>query len=106
MVFVRCRTAVLLFAATFLLAPVYGQSNTDAEITFAQKREEQARQQLRRLLSEYDLDPWIFTRTVKIEAGAVPRSHPIATLNTSTGGSTSGYWKTPKRSGPSCRDTI
>ena len=83
MVFVRCRTAVLFFAATFLLAPVYGQSNTDAEITFAQEHEEQARQQLRRLLSEYDLDPWIFTRTVKIEAGAVPRSHPIATLNTS-----------------------
>lgn len=78
------RCCFLLCALSlFVTVPASAQSSTDATLTFAQEREEQARQQLRRLLSEYDLDPWIFTRTVKIEAGAIPRSHPIPTLNTS-----------------------
>ena len=47
-----------------------------------QEKEDEARQQLRRILSSYDLDPWIFTQEVRIEVGAQPYSHPILTLNT------------------------
>jgi hypothetical protein len=77
------RTALLLCLSVSLLAPSYAQTGTDATLTFAKEREQQARQQLRRLMSEYDLDPWLYTRTVKIEAGVIPHSHPLLTLNTS-----------------------
>ena len=44
--------------------------------------EEKGRQQLRRLLNDYDLDPWIFTRKVVIQSRVIPHSHPVLTLNT------------------------
>ena len=62
--------------------PTQAQSATQARITFIEEEQERARQQLRRLLSQYELDPWIFTQRVKIEAGVDPHSHPILTLNT------------------------
>jgi hypothetical protein len=62
--------------------PTQAQSATQARITFIEEEQERARQQLRRLLSQYELDPWIFTQRVKIEAGVDPQSHPILTLNT------------------------
>lgn len=62
--------------------PAQAQSSgTEAEIVFVQEKEEEARQQIRRILSSYDLDPWIFTQEVRIEEGAQPYSHPILTLN-------------------------
>jgi hypothetical protein len=45
-------------------------------------REDSARVQVYRLLRAYDLRPWLFTRTVRIERGAIPHSHPVLTLNT------------------------
>ncbi len=57
-------------------------SGTEAEIVFVQEKEEKARQQMKRILSSYDLDPWIFTQEVRIKEGAQPYSHPILTLNT------------------------
>lgn len=44
--------------------------------------EEEARQQLRRLLERYALSPWIFTDKVLIQAGVRAHSHPVLTLNT------------------------
>jgi hypothetical protein len=44
--------------------------------------ESQARDQLLRLLAQFDLDPWRFTDKVRIETGAFPHSHPVLTLNT------------------------
>ena len=59
---------------------------TDAgiEISLADEtgQTREARQQLRRLLSSYDLDPWIVTQEVQIETGVDPHSHPVLTLNT------------------------
>lgn len=75
------RTTLILVLTASLLVPAYAQTGTDAGITFAKKREEQTRKQLRQLLSEYDLDPWIFTREVKVEAGVIPHSHPILTID-------------------------
>ncbi|MGD8328798.1 MAG: hypothetical protein PVJ49_05130 [Acidobacteriota bacterium] len=44
--------------------------------------EQRAKEQLERLLDAYDLDAWIFTREVRIEAGVIPHSHPVLTLDT------------------------
>ena len=44
--------------------------------------EEEGREQLQRILADYDLDPWIFTRQVVIQTGVIPHSHPVLTVNT------------------------
>lgn len=44
--------------------------------------EKQTVDQLRRLLSTYDVSKWIFTKKIIIENGAIPHSHPVLTLNT------------------------
>lgn len=75
-------TAPLLLIVASLLPAVHAQPRTEATLTFAVEEEERAREQLRRLLSSYDLDPWIFTTRVQIAAGEIPHSHPILTLNT------------------------
>lgn len=38
--------------------------------------------QLERLASQYDLSPLLFTRAIRIDAKAIPHSHPILTLHT------------------------
>lgn len=73
---------VFLLVSLGLAGSVHAQSGTEAEITFMEEKKEEARQQLRRLLSEYDLDPWIMTQEVQIKVGEDPHSHPILTLNT------------------------
>lgn len=55
---------------------------TETEIIFTEEKREQAREQLRRILATYDLDPWIITNEVKIEEEVDPHSRPILTLNT------------------------
>ena len=57
-------------------------TGTISELTFVQEKEDAARQQLRRIMESYKLDPWMFTQTVRIKMGAEPYSHPILTLNT------------------------
>jgi hypothetical protein len=37
---------------------------------------------LERLLKQYDLSKWIFTRKVIIDQGEIPHSHPVLTLHT------------------------
>lgn len=75
-------TAAILVFASLLAAPAQAQSGTETKIVFTKQKKDEARQQLKRLLSEYDLDPWITTREVRIEAGVDPHSKPILTLNT------------------------
>ena len=57
-------------------------NGTDSNIIFTEEKREQGREQLRRILAEYDLDPWIITNEVKIEEEVDPHSKPILTLNT------------------------
>jgi len=42
------------------------------------ERERITRDRLLDLLRKYDLRKWLFTREVRIEEGAVPRSHKVA----------------------------
>ena len=44
--------------------------------------EEKGREQLQRIVADYDLDPWIFTQKVVIQSRVIPHSHPVLTLNT------------------------
>ncbi len=44
-------------------------------------KEQQAKEQLERLFSEYDTSHYTFTRKVVIEQGVIPHSHPVLTLN-------------------------
>ena len=68
--FLVAAIAIATLAGSCLTACGQVRTGTDAEITFANDLEKRARDQLRRILSQYDLDSWIFTREVKIEAGA------------------------------------
>lgn len=80
----------LVFAALFglvgfvLPSPALAQTKAEIEIVLKDSTslEEKGRQQLERLLSTYDLDPWIFTPKVMIESYVIPHSHPVLTLNT------------------------
>ena len=75
-------TIIFVLVGLGIVAPVLAQSSTDTEIVFTDQKKEEARQQLRRILSTYDLDPWIQTQEVRIAAGVDPHSRPILTLNT------------------------
>ncbi|NMO20659.1 hypothetical protein HPC49_12335 [Pyxidicoccus fallax] len=44
--------------------------------------EQQTREQLRRLLEQFDVSPWLYTRTIQIDERAIPHSHPVLTLHT------------------------
>lgn len=43
--------------------------------------EVQARDQLLAIVEKWDLSKWLFTREARIEARAIPHSHPVLTLN-------------------------
>ena len=44
--------------------------------------EEKGQEQLERILENYDLEKWIFTKDVLIQSFVTPHSHPVLTLNT------------------------
>lgn len=85
--FVSLLLTFLLLAPCFSAAPATAQTSTDVEIRLKNGTESEAavREQVRRLLQTYDLDPWIFTQTVQIEDGVIPHSHPVLTLSTGDG---------------------
>ncbi|HJU90875.1 MAG TPA: hypothetical protein VJ672_15910 [Gemmatimonadaceae bacterium] len=60
------------------------QSPAELEIELANDgdEEQRAREQLRRIVRNFDLSPWLFTRRVRVEAGVIPHSHPVLTVNT------------------------
>ena len=59
---------------------------TSSSITIEPKHgsaaEAQTKEQLERLLAQYPLRPWYFTRSVVIDETAIPHSHPVLTLHT------------------------
>jgi hypothetical protein len=75
---------VLFITLSFLivLSPCNLRAQTETEITFVEELKEESREQLRRILHNYDLDDWIFTREIKIVHGEDARSYPILQLNT------------------------
>lgn len=71
-----------LLLLSLFLAPVHLAAQSETEITFVAELKEQAREQLNRLLKTYDLDDWMFTKTVKVVHGEDARSYPTLQINT------------------------
>lgn len=63
-------------------AQLFGQSSLDIRLENNTPSEQQTRDQLQRLMREYDLTPFIFTQSILIDEKAIPHSHPILTLHT------------------------
>lgn len=81
------RLIAYLLTIILLSQPAMAQANSlKFEITLKNMdgRERQTEQQLRRLISSYDLSNWVFTRSIIIESGynVIPHSHPVLTLST------------------------
>ncbi|HXU39160.1 MAG TPA: hypothetical protein VN937_22590 [Blastocatellia bacterium] len=75
---VICLTLIALCLANSALA----QGAIDIAVKKGTKGEQQTREQLQRLMKSYDLSRWTFTRSIIIEEGAIPHSHPVLTLST------------------------
>ncbi|NTX16142.1 hypothetical protein HUA76_35770 [Myxococcus sp. CA056] len=43
--------------------------------------EQKTREQLRRLMERFEVDPWIYTTAVRIDERSIPHSHPVLTLH-------------------------
>jgi hypothetical protein len=72
----------MILIALFLSNVSYAQSGIEIALKTGGKDEQQTRAQLQRLLQEYDVAKWIFTKSVLIEENSIPHSHPVLTLST------------------------
>jgi len=59
---------------------IIGGSTISIETANGTRRELLAEAALKKLLAEYDVSKWIFTREILIEEGAIPHSRPILTI--------------------------
>jgi hypothetical protein len=76
---------VVVSLCIILLSASLSRAGQDVEISLKNNTEKeiQKKNQLERLLKQYHLSKWIFTRKVLIdEQTAIPHSHPVLTLNT------------------------
>jgi hypothetical protein len=69
-------------AAVAVHHTAWAQAAIDITLKQGTTGEAQTRDQLRRLLTTYDVSPWIYTRSVVIDERAIPFSHPVLTLHT------------------------
>jgi hypothetical protein len=76
------RTIVVLLTLGLAHSALGGSPHLAISLTHADAKERATQSQLERLLSQYDLTPWIFTTSVRIDEDAIPHSHPILTLHT------------------------
>ncbi len=77
-------TALVLLSLLAYPPTTWGQDTTsiDIDLHSGTALEEKGREQLQRIVADYDLNPWIFTRKVVIQSRVIPHSHPVLTLNT------------------------
>ncbi len=60
---------------------VVAQPALEIALEHGSPAEAETKVQLQRLLREYDLSPWIFTRSIRINERSIPHSHPVLTLH-------------------------
>ena len=72
---------IVFLAAIACLSAYSATPEIEIELAHGSAQEAQTRDQLRRLLGEYDLAGWTWTREVVIDEDAIPHSHPILTLH-------------------------
>lgn len=75
---------ILLVAAVSRAAPIDPGPGDDIAVKLAHgsERERNTEAQLRRLLHQYDVRQWTFTRSLVIDQDDTPHSHPVLTLHT------------------------
>ena len=79
----RARSFVVAVGLLLGVVATGAQSPTlSVELAHNSPNEQRAKDQLERLLKEYDLSRWIFTKKIRIEQFVQPHSHPVLTLNT------------------------
>jgi len=76
------RVATTVILASCLTVALAAQTGLEITLKQGSAREGQTRDQLQRLLKNYDLSRWIFTKTIVIDDRAIPHSHPVLTLHT------------------------
>jgi hypothetical protein len=73
--------SALLIALCFNTTPA--QSSLDISLRHNSEKEQQTKQQLEKLLKDYKVEKWIFTKKILIdEQERIAHSHPVLTLNT------------------------
>ena len=80
----RPARALLTCGLATLCVCVLNAQPLDVEIERAHDTasEQATADQLRRLLSQFDLTPWLFTRRILVDERAIPHSHPVLTVHT------------------------
>jgi hypothetical protein len=76
------RTIVLLLTVGLANSALGASPHLLISLKHGDAKERATGRQLERLLSQYELAPWIFTTSVLIDEDAIPHSHPILTLHT------------------------
>jgi hypothetical protein len=71
-----------LVLACVLLSSLSICAQSTSDVVFVEDLKAEARVQLKRIMSDYDIDDWIFTDLVKIVHGEDARSYPILQMNT------------------------
>src|SRR6185295_14474693 len=72
----------LLLSIIFLSISVYAQSKIEISLKNNTQAEIKTKEQLLKLLKNYDLSKWTFTKTIMIDEKSIPHSHPVLTLST------------------------
>lgn len=75
------RTMLLIAFMTSSMAATAASDDFDIRLAHDTAREKAAKAQLLRLLNAYDVRPFTFTYSIKIDQEDAPHSHPILTLN-------------------------
>lgn len=75
------RVTIAAVLAAGLSATAYAQSGIEITLKHGIPREAETREQLLRLLKNYDLSKWIFTKSISIDETSIPHSHPVLTLH-------------------------
>jgi hypothetical protein len=70
-----------LIGVLAVAAPLIVQA-IDIDTVHDSEAEHKTAEQLRALLRRYNISPWLFTRSVRIDERAIPHSHPVLTLHT------------------------
>ena len=78
----RCRSILAALVFTGRLSSVIGAQTTSVEIELSHNTsgEQTEAERLRRVLGQFDVTPWLFTRRVLIDEQTPPHSHPVLTV--------------------------
>ena len=72
--------AALAFTAGLSSTPAAQTAGVEIDLTHNTSKEQSEAERLRRLLGQFDLTPWLFTRRVLIDEKVPPHSHPVLTV--------------------------